>query len=508
MGSQYSCLDNLAKMFEVILVSAALFLLIFYFWKGQRKPAHYPPGPAKWPLIGSFTFSPLASQKDNHRVKVANMVEKYGPTIGLYLGSTPMVYLHDPVLIRKLFNMEVFSGRFQPPTIMNLRSPNGKPIAYGIITTEGQTWHGQRRFSLKTLKDLGFGRTSSELIIQEEASLLIDFLIEKSADGDFLFRSTMNIPIINVLWRMVASKRFHMDDARAEEIMQTLTQSFGNNSAFRRFITMMPGTGKLLPRSENFKRFQWLVKNLFAMFRESIKEHKETLDPSAPRDFIDYYILEIEKTKDDDFSEDQLIGIIFDLFLAGAETTSTTMKWAVLFLTLHPGVQEKCRQEIVEIIGSRQPCLADMNKLVYCQATILEIQRLSCTVPSSLNHRVMADTNIDGLFFPKDSIVIANFYYMMTSSSFWEEPLTFNPERFIKEGQLQTDFPQMMPFSVGRRVCMGDSLAKNELSIFFTSLVQRLRFAAPLHNKLPSMNEFRTGVTTIPDDYFVNIQHI
>jgi len=503
---QYSHLDNLAKMFGVILVSAALFLLIFYFWKGQRKPAHYPPGPAKWPLIGSFTFSPLASQKDNHRVKVANMVEKYGPTIGLYLGSTPMVYLHDPVLIRKLFNMEVFSGRFNPPAQQKFLSPNGKPKPYGILRTDGQTWHGQRRFSLKTLKDLGFGRTSSELIIQEEASLLIDFLIEKSADGDFLFRSTMNIPIINVLWRMVASKRFQMDDAKAEEIMQTLTQSFGNNSAFRRFITMMPGAGRLLPRSENFKRFQWLVKNLFAMFRESIKEHKETLDPSAPRDFIDYYILEIEKTKDDDFSEDQLIGIIFDLFLAGAETTSTTMKWAVLFLTLHPGVQEKCRQEIEEIIGTRQPILADMDKLVYCQATILEIQRLGCTVPSSLNHRVLEDTTVDGLFFPKNSIVLANIYYMSKSTAFWEEPNLFNPNRFIKEGKVQKDLPQMMPFSVGRRVCMGDSLAKNELSIFFTSMVQRLKFSVSLKGKKPSQDDFRTGVTSIPDDYLVRIE--
>ena len=66
----------------------------------------------------------------------------------------------------------------------------------------------------------------------------------------------------------------------------------------------------------------------------------------------------------------------------------------------------------------------------------------------------------------------------------------------------------MMPFSVWRRVCIGDALAKNELSIFFTHMVQRLKFSPPLHNKLPSTEEFRTGVTTIPDDYFVNIQHI
>merc|ERR1711936_153637 len=203
--------------------------------------------------------------------------------------------------------------------------------------------------------------------------------------------------------------------------------------------------------------------------------------------------------------EDQLIGIIFDLFLAGAETTSTTLKWAVLLMTLNPEVQEKCRHEIAETVGSRQPTLADMDKLVYCQATVLEIQRMGCTVPSSLNHRVLEDTTVDGFFFPKNCLVLANIYYMLKSTAFWENPSVFNPSRFIKNGKLQKDLPQMMPFSVGRRVCMGDSLAKNELSIFFTSMIQRLRFSVPLDNELPNQENFRTGVTSIPDDYFVHI---
>ena len=122
-----------------------------------------------------------------------------------------------------------------------------------------------------------------------------------------------------------------------------------------------------------------------------------------------------------------MLVIILDLFLAGAETTSTSLKWAVLFMTLNQEVQDKCREEITNVVGSRQPNLADMAKLVYCQATILEIQRLSCTVPSSLNHRVMEDTNIEGFLFPKDSIVIANFYYMMKSPAFWDEPSVFKP---------------------------------------------------------------------------------
>ena len=489
-----------------ILVCLLIFLVVFLILKGTRKPRAFPPGPTKWPVIGTYDLSPLSWRKENHRVIVADMVATYGPTIGVFVGPQPIIYLHDPLLTRKLFNMEVFSGRVNSSGFRQMRSPNGKANPYGILFTDGELWHGQRRFSLKTLKDLGFGRISSESIIQEEASLLVDHFLENSKQ-DFHMESTMNIPVINVLWRMVASKRFHMDDPKAVEIMVALTASFGRSSAFRRFLTMIPGSAAFLPGAlTGVTKFRELLDQLFSMFRESIKDHRETLDPSAPRDFIDFYILEIEKSNNDDFSEDQLLVIILDLFLAGAETTSTSLKWAVLFLTLNQHVQDKCREEILDVVGSRQPNLADMAKLVYCQATILEIQRLSCTVPSSLNHRVMEDANIDGLFFPRDSIVIANFYYMMKSSSFWEEPSVFKPERFIKNGQLQKDLPQMMPFSVGRRVCMGDTLARNELSIFFTTMVQRVVFTAPLHNILPRVDQFKTGVTTIPDNYFVNIQ--
>ena len=313
-------------------------------------------------------------------------------------------------------------------------------------------------------------------------------------------KSTMNIPVINVLWRMVASKRFQMDDEHAKEIMLALTSKFGTSSALRRFLSVIPMSNQFLPALTGFKKFRALLDRLFSMFRESINEHRQTIDPSCPRDFIDFYLIEISKSENEDFSEDQLLVIILDLFLAGAETTSTSLKWAILYMILNQDVQEKCRNEIDEVVGSRQPCLADMPKLVQCQGTILEIQRLSCTV--------MADTHVDGFFFPKDSIVIANFYHMMTSTDFWLSPDNFDPERFIKDGQLQKDFPQMMPFSIGRRICMGDSLAKNELSIFFTSLIQRLRFMQPLANSMPNRKKFRTGVTTIPDDYFVNIQQV
>ena len=170
--------NSIDVMLDILL---ALFFIVSFILltKAMKKPKDFPPGPPKLPFIGTFALSPFSFNKENHRVIVAEMIPKFGKTIGTFMGNLPVIYLNDPWLTKKLFNMEVFSGRTNSTGFRLARSPNGKANPYGILFTDGELWHGQRRFSLKTLKDLGFGRVSSESIIQEEASLLIDFFLLK-----------------------------------------------------------------------------------------------------------------------------------------------------------------------------------------------------------------------------------------------------------------------------------------------------------------------------------------
>ena len=77
-----------------------------------------------------------------------------------------------------------------------------------------------------------------------------------------------------------------------------------------------------------------------------------------------------------------------DLMGAGSETSSTTLAWVLLYLSIYPEVQEKCFEEIEEHIGKSAVSLGDINKLNYCQATIAEVQRMSQVAVSSLQHRV------------------------------------------------------------------------------------------------------------------------
>ena len=110
------------------------------------------------------------------------------------------------------------------------------------------------------------------------------------------------------------------------------------------------------------------------MMDENIMKHKETLDPNEPRDFTDMMLIEIEKTTDETSSMygqlgmDNLKVTLFDLFLAGSETTSTTLTWAVLFMVRYPEVQRKVQEELDEVVGlQRLPSMKDKAELPYTE---------------------------------------------------------------------------------------------------------------------------------------------
>jgi len=121
--------------------------------------------------------------------------------------------------------------------------------------------------------------------------------------------------------------------------------------------------------------------------RDIVKQHKETFDEENPRDFIDMYLKEIKSSPDASFDDEQLLVSVFDLFSAGSETTATTLAWAVNYMITNPEVQTKVQQEIDDVLGDRPPSLDDRGRLVFTEATIMEIQRLGSIAPMAVPHR-------------------------------------------------------------------------------------------------------------------------
>ncbi|ODM87155.1 Methyl farnesoate epoxidase [Orchesella cincta] len=218
------------------------------------------------------------------------------------------------------------------------------------------------------------------------------------------------------------------------------------------------------------------------LIRKSVAKHTQRFDPNNPQDFIDHYLVKIRNTTNPtstfhgENGAKNLEAVVADLFAAGSETSSNTLSFAMLYLILNQEAQQRAQKELDFVIGSsRQVSLSDKPSLPYTEATLLEILRLSSIAPLGLPHRMLADTMFHGYFLPKDVAVFSNLYAIHHDPTIWGEDVNeFRPERFLSEDETRVIHHEaLMPFSVGRRACIGEVFARESLFLFLASILHR-----------------------------------
>ena len=251
--------------------------------------------------------------------------------------------------------------------------------------TDGARWLGQKNFTVKQLKNFGFGKKSLEGVMVEEAISMIEYI--DSFNGDLTVDGTLfTVPVLNVLWNLVVGYSLNRHDKETKHILELANFVF-TSKVFMVAMTA-PWVRFVFPSLTGYnKRLDALQAMRDHIMRE-IEKHELDLDEENPRDLIDSYLTEIKNNPDPEFCKEQLVAIGIDLMGAGSETSSTTLMWAVLYLVQYPTVQEKCFKEIEDSIGESAVTIKDMEKLHFCQATISEIQRVGEVGLSSLQHRV------------------------------------------------------------------------------------------------------------------------
>ena len=198
------------------------------------------------------------------------------------------------------------------------------------------------------------------------------------------------------------------------------------------------------------------IYNLLAFITGIINNHKEGHEVNNPNDYIDVYLDEIELSKKAHresvvLNDGTLASTIISLFGAGAETSSTSLRWAVLYMMIYPEVQDRIHKEIDSIVGrNRLPKLDDKPELPYTWATILEIQRIASITPLGVVHSSGVNTTLGDHSIPKGSMVISNLWAIHHNPEIWRNPEEFNPGRFLDaDGHLQ-EREELIPFSTGK----------------------------------------------------------
>uniref|UniRef100_H2XZH7 Uncharacterized protein n=1 Tax=Ciona intestinalis TaxID=7719 RepID=H2XZH7_CIOIN len=358
---------------------------------------------------------------------------------------------------------------------------------HGIIFSSGDLWQNQRRFGITTLRECGFGKRSLEERIVEEVSYLND-AIRATMGKPFEIMAKLGNAISNNICSVAMGRRYDYDNKRFKDLV---AKRFNHPRAARYFsLTLFEPLLIKVPPISTYNKMQISNSSMHAgLFREIIDEHRATFDKENIRDFIDAF-LERMAGNDPHFTEFQLLVFLRDLFIAGTETTTSTLRWALLVLLHNPGVQDKLRNEIHKVIGqSTTVSMAHRESMPYTRAFIEEIYRYRTLTPLDLFHETSGELNISGYKIPKNTVIIPNLWAVHNDPDVWDEPSKFKPERHLDEKGNFVQSKHVIPFSVGPRHCLGEQLARMEIFIFLVSMVQKFEFLPdPNEPNLPEIN--------------------
>ncbi|XP_043935449.1 cytochrome P450 2D20-like [Protopterus annectens] len=187
------------------------------------------------------------------------------------------------------------------------------------------------------------------------------------------------------------------------------------------------------------------------------------------------------------FDEEYLLIEMFDLFLAGTDTTTNTMRWALLLMVAYPNVQEKCYKEIESIANGKEfVSYDDRLRMPYTQAVIHETLRFGNVVPLAVPHSTTKAVLFKGYTIPQGTRVMADLNSVLRDETQWKFPHEFNPANFLNGNGEFVKQEAFMPFSTGPRVCLGENLARMEIFLFFTCLLKKFEFFQPEKSAAPN----------------------
>uniref|UniRef100_A0A8B9P1C4 Uncharacterized protein n=1 Tax=Apteryx owenii TaxID=8824 RepID=A0A8B9P1C4_APTOW len=470
--------------------AAACLLLLLLLLLGRRARGHgqLPPGPWALPLLGNLLQLDLAFRK---------LSEKYGPVFMLRLGSAPVVVLFGYDVVREVLvsRSEEFTDRGRFPSA----EKDNKDL--GLFMSNGETWLQTRRFALATLRDFGVGRRDIEEHIQEETGLLLQRLAESR--GQPLNPGVLlSAAVGNAICRILFGKRFGYSDPEYLHVLRLLAENFLLESSIAgQLYNMLPSLMDLLPGPhQTFFRNNNFIQDFLA---RKIAEHEATAHFDAPQDFTDAFLRKIEQVEKGNprtvFTRENMMVTLFDMLAAGTESTSISIRYCLMVLLEHPAVAEKMQEEIERVMGrERLPALRDRAAMPYTDAVIHEAQRCLDFVPLGFIRTVRQDTQLRGFTIPKGCTIYPVLSSALQDPQHFRNPEVFDPGHFLDETGAFRKNEAFLPFSAGKRMCLGESLARAQLFLFLTAILQRFRLRLPPGVARVDLRPAVSGILNVP----------
>lgn len=470
------------ELWSVLLLLIVTLCVIWLVRLWLEVPQNIPPVPVRpFPIVGHIPY--LADP----RKTLMKWRKTNGDLFSLYFGSSLVVVIGSYDLLKETLvkKAEYFSERHHGGVLPPLNIPEG------VVGSSGENWKENRTVTLNLLRSFGMGKNEmAENIIEEVSAYLEE--VSKMSGKPLDPKDLTSRSVSNVICRFLIGKRYEYDDAEYANLL-VLLDDFVNLAISSGLLHWFPNLKHLPGDLFSYKRLRNSFDKMTTFSGRLIDNVINNKNQDCNEDnFIASYLEEMEKRKTSGksthLSRLNLDRCIADLLTAGTETVTSTLLWFYLYMVHYPEIQEKIHEEIDQVTGtSRLPCVADKTKMNFLHATILEVQRISNVVPLDLLHRVSEDCTVKGYTIPKDTLIIPHLDAVHFDEQIWGDPHTFRPERFLNEKGEVVQSEHFLAFSLGRRICIGEALARMELFLFSAMTFQKFKVIPVNPDQLPPL---------------------
>ncbi|XP_061346434.1 cytochrome P450 93A3-like [Gastrolobium bilobum] len=494
-------MDDFQDYIQVFIICVLSTILLRSILRRKQNKILLPPSPWSLPIIGHLhLLSPIPHQ-DFHKLSI-----RYGPIIHLFLGSVPCVVASTAEAAKEFLKTHETSFSNRPAQTVAVKS-----LTYGFqdftFAPYGPYWKFMKKLCMSEL--LG-GRMLDRLlhVRQQETKRFIKLVFKKGIACEALDVGAELMTLSsNIVSRMTLSQRVSENDNETEEVRKLVADTAEllgkfNISDFIWFLKGFDLQGFNKRLSEIQFRFDTMLDRVIKEHEEERKKTKEMGGTHQIKDILDV-LLDIHE---DDSSEiklnkENIKAFIMDIFVAGTDTSSVTMEWAMAELINNPNVMEKARQEIDEVIGkSRIVEESDIVNLPYLQAIVKETFRLHPAGPL-LFRESSKRAIVGGYDIEAKTRLFINVWAIGRDPNQWQNPLEFRPERFIgEEGNGLSKFDvrgqnyHLIPFGSGRRGCPGTSLGLQVVHVNLAAMIQCFEWKVDDGNGTVDMEE-KPGMT-------------
>lgn len=387
-------------------------------------------------------------------------IDSYGEVVRYRFGPIIIHLFHHPDHVQ-----HILQGRHRNFCRSSFYDQMKLLLGEGLLTSDGDFWLKQRRliqpaFHRKRLDTLAW-------IMSEE----VDRLVERwktIPSGEYfdVVEEMMRLALF-IAGRSLFDTNI---EAQAENIGEALTYAqAGFNERINNLIPWPMWTP--FPR---FKKYRWALETLDKVVWDIIRARRD--DTETHHDLLAMLTELRDADTGEGMSEQQIRDEVMTLLLAGHETTGNQLSWTLYLLSQHPDVADRVAEEARNVLGDRSPTSEDLRSLTYTKQVLQESMRL---FPPAwvMDRAVIEDDVIGGYTIPAKSVVLVSPFMTHRHPEFWDEPETFNPDRFSPENSKGRPRYAYFPFGGGPRQCIGNHFAMMEAQVALAVLARSFRFS-------------------------------